>query len=189
MRLTCLRQGAPALAWAELTGAAASVSRGVPLTRVHQRSLAGCPGALLRRLRVLSLFPGDGWAGSFTSALADAGPGSPYGALCRAGGATGRCLKWCAVAVSALRGLVRGARAPGGVIAQDFGFRGSSAAYKLRNFRVSELGSRAAWTIRAERARARRSGAEAGPGRSFQRTLLSIWATSAPPPRGLWEAA
>jgi hypothetical protein len=33
------------------------------------------------------------------------------------------------VAVRALRGLVRGARAPGGVIAQDFDLRGILAAY------------------------------------------------------------
>jgi hypothetical protein len=33
------------------------------------------------------------------------------------------------VAVRALRGLVRGARAPGGVIAHDFDLRGILAAY------------------------------------------------------------
>jgi hypothetical protein len=43
--------------------------------------------------------------------------------------------------VRALRGLVRGARAPGGVIAQDFGFRGILTANKLSKFRASELGA------------------------------------------------
>jgi hypothetical protein len=63
----------------------------------------------------------------------------------------------------ALRGLVRGAGGPGDVIEQDFGFRGILTANKLSKFRVSELGSGAAGTIRAERAgRGRRSGAEAG---------------------------
>ena len=68
---------------------------------------------------------------------------------------------WCAVAVGALCWVLRGARGPGGVFAQDFGLRGILTANKLSKFRVSELGSGAAGTIRAERARARRSGAEA----------------------------
>jgi hypothetical protein len=72
--------------------------------------------------------------------------------------------------VRALCGLVRGARGPGGVIAQDFGLRGILTANKLPEFRVSELGSGAAGTIRAERAHTR---AEVWRGRSFQRTLLN----------------
>jgi len=68
---------------------------------------------------------------------------------------------WCAVAVGALCWVVRGTRGLGGVFAQDFGLRGILTANKLSKFRVSELGSGAAGTIRAERARARRSGAEA----------------------------
>jgi hypothetical protein len=36
---------------------------------------------------------------------------------------------WCAVAVGALRGLVPGARTPGGVIVQDFDLRGIFTAY------------------------------------------------------------
>jgi len=59
------------------------------------------------------------------------------------------------VAVRALRGLVRGADGQGGVIEQDFGLRGILTANKLSKFRVSKLGSAAAGTIRAERARAR----------------------------------
>jgi hypothetical protein len=55
----------------------------------------------------------------------------------------------------ALRGLVRGAGGPGGVIEQDFGFRGILTANKLSKFRGSEPGGGAAGTIRAERARAR----------------------------------
>ena len=62
---------------------------------------------------------------------------------------------WYAVAVRALRGLVRGARVPGGVIAQDFDLRGILTANKLSKFRVSEQEGGAAGTIRAERARAR----------------------------------
>ena len=46
---------------------------------------------------------------------------------------------WCAVAVGALRGLVPGARTPGGVIVQDFDLRGILTANKLSKFRVSEL--------------------------------------------------
>ena len=53
-----------------------------------------------------------------------------------------------------MRGLVRGAPGAGGVIAQVFGLRGILTANKLSKFRVSELGSGAARTIRAERARA-----------------------------------
>jgi hypothetical protein len=48
--------------------------------------------------------------------------------------------------VRTLCGLVRGARAPGGVIAQDFDLRGILTANKLSKFRVSELGSGAAGT-------------------------------------------
>ena len=62
------------------------------------------------------------------------------------------------MAVRALRGLVRGADGPDGVIEQDFGFRGILTANKLSKFRVSEPGGGAGGTIRAERARARRSG-------------------------------
>jgi hypothetical protein len=60
------------------------------------------------------------------------------------------------------RAGARPPRALGGVIAQDFGFRGILTANKLSKFRVSELGAVPPGTIRAERARARRSGPGGG---------------------------
>ncbi len=176
LRVTCLRPGGPAPAWGELTGAAASVSRGFPAEATSAPGRA--PRDFLRRLGVVACFLATG------GRLVHLSPGGrragqPCAALCRAGGAIGRCLQWCAVAVRALRGLVRGAHAPVGVIAQDFGLRGISAAYKLRNFRVNELGGGATGTIRAERARARRrSGAEAGaPGSTSSRVARSLRAS------------